>query len=361
MFFKQFQVFSKLILLAFLSFVLVSCGGKAGDFQAGTDEVNNGISVGTGDDNSAAVISFDESAEQRLVLRGQPGTDTTLVSFIVSDLLDNPIGNVRVNFSIDTNVGGVGIVGNDFADTDSDGVAAVILQSGTIPTTVSVTAMIASSSVAATSDAIAISSGTVYAGAFNFRATFVEDSVEAIDNGTIGVVDAADLVNIPVDMEITVADQFGQPVFEGAGITFVSSDGEGVFLNDSCAVVDTGCGTTWFNLTTLPEGGIVSVLAYASGTEEFEDINGNGIYDPGLETFIDLPEQFLDQNENGAYDQGEFFVDDNQDGVFNAVGNGVWDGPCAVDSVCEGQGFTTISRTLSMTLLPRDFFSSQDE
>ena len=82
--------------------------------------------------------------------------------------------------------------------------------------------------------------------------------------------------------------------------------------------------------TSNPRDGLVTLIAYTTGEEEFEDANGDGIYNEG-ERFTDLPEPFIDFNDNNIYEPeiGETFVDVNTvsqpaDGVWSP-GNGVWD------------------------------------
>ena len=99
------------------------------------------------------------------------------------------------------------------------------------------------------------------------------------------------------------------------------------------------------NTTRLrnPRDGLVTVVAYTNGEEEFTDTNSNGEYDQG-EPFVDLGEPYIDANDNGKWDKtlpgkasGEPFVDIpcTQDEVDNkqngctqvGVGNGLRDGP----------------------------------
>ena len=91
----------------------------------------------------------------------------------------------------------------------------------------------------------------------------------------------------------------------------------------------TGPGTA-AGLTTNPRDGLVTLIAYTTGEEQFFDENGNGIYDDG-ERFVDLPEPFIDLNDNNTYDPevGERYFEVNTsenpaDGEWSE-GNGVWD------------------------------------
>ncbi|HEY3352565.1 MAG TPA: hypothetical protein VGQ83_04905 [Polyangia bacterium] len=71
--------------------------------------------------------------------------------------------------------------------------------------------------------------------------------------------------------------------------------------------------------TRNPRKGLVTLVAVARGEEAWIDTNGNGKFDPGIDTFDDLGEPFVDMNDNGERDPDEEFIDLN--------GNGQWDGP----------------------------------
>jgi adhesin/invasin len=102
-------------------------------------------------------------------------------------------------------------------------------------------------------------------------------------------------------------------------------------------------------VTPLNRNGHLRVIAVARGEEGFFDVNGNGLYDPGIDTFtaaMDLGEPFVDTNDNGVWDgpgctqvgcdpthSGEQFVDANGNGRYDAA-NGVWDGPGCTQAGC---------------------------
>ncbi|PZR09105.1 MAG: hypothetical protein DI536_23000 [Archangium gephyra] len=80
-------------------------------------------------------------------------------------------------------------------------------------------------------------------------------------------------------------------------------------------------------LTKNPRDGVVTIIAYLQGEEDFRDDNSNGVRD-GTEQFIDQGEPFVDRNDNNMWDVGEFFVDTPpSDG---GLPNGIWDGPNGV-------------------------------
>lgn len=66
-----------------------------------------------------------------------------------------------------------------------------------------------------------------------------------------------------------------------------------------------------------PRDNLVTLIAFTTGEEAFDDINNNGGFDEG-EPFEDLTEPFVDSDDNGTWDPDERWVDTN--------GNGRWDG-----------------------------------
>jgi Bacterial Ig-like domain (group 2)/Putative Ig domain len=103
-----------------------------------------------------------------------------------------------------------------------------------------------------------------------------------------------------------------------------------------------------------PRDGWVTVLAVTQGEETFYDENGNGLYDPGErfddnggEPFIDEndnglydgPESFTDMNANNSYDPGEPFVDISRgEPFYDTNGNGTRD---------AGEPFTDLNGNLT--------------
>ena len=86
-------------------------------------------------------------------------------------------------------------------------------------------------------------------------------------------------------------------------------------------------GYTWngsFSGNGYPGKGLVSVLYYTNGEEEYTDANANGKRDAG-EAFVDTPmDPYVDANANGSWDTGENYVDSNGDGAYTG-GNNAWD------------------------------------
>lgn len=76
-----------------------------------------------------------------------------------------------------------------------------------------------------------------------------------------------------------------------------------------------------------PRDGVVTMIAVTRGEEGFLDVDGDHVYDEGLDVFdnrFDLPEPLVDSNDNGRHDEGEQYRDLNANGVWDE-GNGTWD------------------------------------
>jgi hypothetical protein len=73
-----------------------------------------------------------------------------------------------------------------------------------------------------------------------------------------------------------------------------------------------------------PRQGLVTLVAVVRGEETWVDTNGNGVYDPGIDTFDDIAEPFVDMDDNGKRDSDEDFVDLDGDGRYSGA-NGTWD------------------------------------
>ena len=129
-------------------------------------------------------------------------------------------------------------------------------------------------------------------------------------------------------------------------------------IEPSCILQGGQCSVTCISSGNRPDDQLVTIIAYASGAEDFVDDNGNNLYDAEEEGFFtDLGEPYADENGNGVYDSGEFFVDfidnDGNKGVFNPSGNGRWDGACPENcSGCDEDSSIIISTQGVLYLCP---------
>jgi hypothetical protein len=144
-----------------------------------------------------------------------------------------------------------------------------------------------------------------------------------------------------------VNDRFGNAVPPGTVVSFTSNGASVVSPTTTDA-----SGAATVNLVTeaqIPPSGIVQVLAFTRGEEQFLDNNGNGVFDQGTDTIVgdNLPEPFIDFRPYPPLDAGcpvsapsakcnnlfdpstlfELFIDSGpKNGIWDAQGtSGVWD------------------------------------
>ena len=250
---------------------------------------------------TANSVAFVSSTPSQIYVAGAGAAEQSTVKFRVSAGV-TPLSNVQVRFSISVNPGGVsiGTQGNAAAvtaTTDSLGEASVVLFSGTIPGPVKVRAELASnSSIFSESQNLTVASGPP---SQRFMSLAAETSnIEGWNrDGTSS------------RLSIRVADRQGNPVENG---TVVNLTAEGGQVQPSCAtqIVDgiSLCTVNFVSQNPRPAGGRVSILAFVSGTKDYDDVNQNNRYDAGVDTLINQGDAYRDDNENGVYDGTEFVV-----------------------------------------------------
>jgi len=249
------------------------------------------------------------------------GAESSTVKFRVLDTNANPVNNQVVNFSLNTDVGGVEIIPTS-ATTDNNGFVQTVINSGTVATGVRVTASIDGSSplISSQSSVLVISTGLPDQDSFTLSANILNP-------------EGWDLDGTEVQVTARMADAFNNPVPDGTAVSFTT---EGGSIEPSCTTVNGICSVTWRsqfprpeghilgdvnNLTHVPEaintmgqkyGGRATITATAIGEESFPDLNGNGRFDASEMA------AFLGNNVSGLpFDLNEAFVDYNEDGVFN--------------------------------------------
>lgn len=93
-----------------------------------------------------------------------------------------------------------------------------------------------------------------------------------------------------------VGDRFGNPVSRNTLVSF-TTDGGGITSQNVTSLL----GRATARLSTqgfVPADGIVLVTAMVQGEEDFQDVNGNGVYDPGIDIFDPI---LHDQDGNGVW------------------------------------------------------------
>ena len=308
------------------------------------------------------------------------GAESSTVVFKVLDTNANPVNNQVVNFSLNTNVGGVALIPSS-ATTDNNGFVQTVINSGTVATSVRVKADIAGSSplISSQSSVLVVSTGIPDQDSFSLSADILN-------------VEGWDLEGSEVQVTARMADAFNNPVPDGTAVSFTT---EGGSIDPSCTTLNGACTVTWRSQFPYPEGhvlihdsdssegngagnendinvngatvhpaqpvntlgqkfgGRATITATAIGEESFPDLNGNGRFDAsevaafkGLNISglpYDLKEAFVDHNEDGKYNPAEGgdvnnsgkleeFMDFNNDSVFTQ-NDGLYNGVlCALDA-----------------------------
>ncbi|WP_444995752.1 Ig-like domain-containing protein [Aliikangiella sp. IMCC44359] len=249
---------------------------------------------------------------------GVNGSESSTVIFRVKDTNGNPVNGQLVNFTLNTDVGGIAINPTS-ATTNAQGLAQTVINSGTVATSVRVTATIDSSSpeISSQSSNLVVSTGIPDQDSFSLSASTANPEGWNID-GT------------EVDIVARLSDAFNNPVPDGTAVSFTT---EGGSIESSCTTVNGACTVKWTSQNPRPEGqtlsangltpsvvntmgqkfgGRATIIATAIGEESFPDTNGNGRFDASEMT------AFGGTNISGLpYDLDEAFVDHNEDGIFN--------------------------------------------
>jgi hypothetical protein len=276
-----------------------------------------GVTIAPADVNSISFISADP---ELIGLEGTGGLgfdETSEVTFQIVDDVGNPVSGVEVAFNLSTTVGGI-TFSPDTSTSDANGHVQTVVTSGTVATTVRVTATVVGSvpTVATQSSGLVISTGLPDQDSFTW-------SVQCPN------IEAWQYNGVENDVTVQMADRFQNPVPDDTSVSF---NAEGGSIESSCSTVTTDtqsgfCVVTWTSSNPRPDNGRVTVLAHAIGEESFTDANGNGVFDDG-DVLFDIPEIYRDDNENGVWNAtvDGFFLDfdsdnnyDSGDGLFNGI------------------------------------------
>lgn len=254
----------------------------------GATPVSGNLSIGLAPATNLLFLSANPST---IFLAESGGATQSIVRFRLVNASNAALQGQNVLLELRDLAGGIpktsfGTVGNTNAitqPTDSNGEVSVPVFSGTVPTNVSVKAsLVANSSITTTSAVLAIASGR----AVQSRVSLSIGSL-AIEGANI------DGVTTPVTMSL--ADRQGNPVPDGTAINFVTEGG--VMIPPVCVTGavpgDSRCTVSIRSQNPRPANGLVSILAYAAGEEDFVDLNFDNAYTTD-EDFTDLGNAFRD-------------------------------------------------------------------
>ncbi|MGI2114367.1 hypothetical protein ACRN9G_12335 [Shewanella frigidimarina] len=320
-------------------------------------------------------IVFVSAIPENISILGTGGTESSVVKFKVLDNNGNVVANQNVKFALNTTVGGVKIDPLQ-ATTNNSGIVQTVVTTGTVATSLRVTATVdngAIPAISSQSSQLIVSTGIPDQDSFSLSAELLNAEGWNVD-GTV------------VKVTARMADAFNNPVPDGTTVSFTT---EGGSIEDACQTVNGACSVSWISQLPRPEGqtllngagqmyrnpnaelaydstldiygnfygqkygGRATVTATAIGEESFPDLNGNGRFDASeAAEFLsgtdvtgqpfDLNDAYNDYNEDGLFNPQqtggqsggslEELIDFNSNGIFD-VKDGKYNGVLCSDPV----------------------------
>ncbi|BBP43659.1 hypothetical protein THMIRHAT_14050 [Thiosulfativibrio zosterae] len=251
------------------------------------------ISTSTTGTSSSSVssIQFISAAPTQLSLKGTGGiglAEQAKVTFKLVDTSGFAVEGATLNFKISTSVGNLSLT-NSSAITNSDGEAFTYVLSGTVPTSVRVTAFttdLNGNTISIQSDILGIATSIPDQNSFEITLETLAPQGWSYSGEEVLVTARA-------------ADRNNNPVPNGTAVYFTA---EGGSIEPACQTDNGVCSVTWRSQAPRPVDHRVTIMAYTIGTETFYDREGgeDGVFD-NVDIFDDLPEAFRDDDENGVY------------------------------------------------------------
>jgi len=304
------------------TYVAQGCSGDDVVQASATVASTNLVATGTVHVAAGTIgsISFVSATPTNIALKGTGDSgrpESSTVVFKVLDSSGGPRAGASVKFTLNSSVGGLTLTPTTAtATSDVQGLAQIVVNAGTVATSVKVTAAITdvTPNITSQSSQLTVTTGIPTAANFSVGPACVN-------------IEGWDIDGIQTKVTARMADRFQNPVPDGTAVSFHS---KGAKIDPQCttATTSTESGVCTVNFTSQaqkPSDGRVPLLAYAIGEESFTDSNGNGVFD-APEVFTDTSEAYEDDAQTGAYVVNDFFFDfnnngtrDGPDGNFNGV------------------------------------------
>ena len=305
------------------------CSGTVNIFasSAGVQTKSTQVTVALA---TADALAFVSASPSQIYVFGSGAVAKSLVKFKV---FANNVAQagVPVSFALVSAPSGV-TLGATSGETDSSGEVTVAVFAGTVPGPVKVRATLKNGS-AALAESMDL---TVFSGPPSQR--YMSLSVETFN------IEGMNRDGATTTLTVRVADRQGNPVPDGTVINFTTEGGQ---VYGSCATKVTNgiskCSTTFESQNPRPADGRVAVLAYVEGVKGYVDVNGNNVFDSGVDTLINIGDAYRDDNENGKYDVGEFVILRNETGATCASEGAPF--PARAGSCGLGDGTTVRQQT----------------
>ena len=296
-------------------------------------------------------IQFLDVVPRILGVKHSGWNESAQVTFQILDTSNQPLPGVEVILEIENSTAGISL-GPYQAISDADGIVITNLSSGIEATTITVkaTAIVGEKNLTAESPAIPIVGVKPTSSGFALACDLKNVGALIDIDGT------SSLVDLPITCRSLLKDRFNNPIGKATSVLFRSEAGaitastrtigydtskppedpqsevgkvytvfqtfgrlpyDTVPFDDEPSVVGSD------GLTHNPRDGMVTILAFTDGEEEFNDVNQNGTYDEG-EPFVDLGEPFVDYNDNNTREEFEPFIDM---ATGTQIPNNIYDGP----------------------------------
>ena len=278
----------------------LGCSGKIVDISAsavGADTINGDISVLAAPATNLSYVIPADVTKSRIYLANSGGPTQTSVQFLLTNAREEPLPNQDVIVSLKTvNDGIPKATFNTVTNidpvtltTDSFGKVTVPVFSGTVPTNVVLNAtLVTNTAIKTDSSVIAIASGRPA----QARVSLAK-GVTAIRGFNFN--------GSTTSVTMSLADRQGNPVPDGTVVNFVTEGG--VMIPPTCVTGavpgDSQCTVNIRSQNPRPVDGIVSILAYTAGEEDFIDANFNNVFDCS-EIYTDLVTAYRDERDNGS-------------------------------------------------------------
>ncbi len=313
--------FLKAVMVLFALGFLSACGGGGGGGGGSTP----GPAVPVFDGSTAIISSSASSAS--IGLPGDTATDEAVLTFEIKDSAGTSIPDgAKVDFAMLTRPRGGEKLSADYAYT-KDGKATVVLKSGTASGPVEVQATYYDVGTGVTHTHII--KVTIVSGTPDVRHLSIAVEKFSLDATVFGLEDT---------ISAYLGDRYGNVIDDGTPVSFITEGGTIGTSSGFNTTTISGVATATLrtaNPTTPALGGIVPVgnpgrcrvVVYTSGSESFEDLNGDGVYTAGVDRFVassDMSEPYIDANDSGQYEVGELYIDADGNGQFTPA-NGVYD------------------------------------
>ena len=294
------------------SLIITASAGSSPVVQATTLIIVNAAQAGS--------IQFVSAAPDVINISGA-GESASLVTFKVLDSNGNPLANQNVNFQLNGPQGA--FLSANSASTNAQGEVSTYLNSGSVAGPVNI---IATTNVTGPPAAtLMTSSGAISIGGGVPSYKWFSLSVEKFN------IDGLNCDNVTTTIFVNMADRFGNyNILEGTSVSFATPYGAIDTSNVTNAQGQTE--SVFRSQTPRPSDGVVRILVHTTGEENFTDLDADGVYSSGTDTFSsadDLPEPFVDNDHNTVHDTGEIYFNwpagiTGATTGYNAA-NGVWD------------------------------------